>query len=269
MLKKLCALIAFALIVAASAAGALTRPPAQDTLAAFKGNGCVTCHSQTQAPLGLSSRYFEWHISAHKDKGVGCDKCHGGDPGTADKLKAHVGMLKPNDAKSRLHAKNLPETCASCHRGVTSAFVESRHFQQLKDSGVGPSCTTCHAHMASEVIYTAEQTATLCSTCHNSPNALMPKRPEIPGQAAEVMQAIRRANSIYVWADRLIEEGHRRKTDIAEEEKEMKVVGAMLAEAKVGWHAFNLEAVRRKADAAFEAGTKVKDSLRAKLYPNH
>jgi hypothetical protein len=42
---------------------------------------------------------------------------------------------------------------------------------------------------------------------------------------------------------------------------------AVLAEAKISWHAFNLDSVRRKADDAFEMGTKVKDSLRAKLYP--
>jgi hypothetical protein len=42
---------------------------------------------------------------------------------------------------------------------------------------------------------------------------------------------------------------------------------AVLAEAKISWHAFNLDSVRRKADDAFEMGTKVKDSLRTKLYP--
>ncbi len=48
----------------------------------------------------------------------------------------------------------------------------------------------------------------------------------------------------------------------------MKAVRAQLTAAKVSWHAFNLEAVRKKADAAFEHGTKLKDALRAKLYPN-
>lgn len=47
--------------------------------------------------------------------------------------------------------------------------------------------------MASEVIYTGEQTATLCATCHHSPNTQLPKRPEIPEKAAEVMQALQRA----------------------------------------------------------------------------
>jgi hypothetical protein len=122
--------------------------------------------------------------------------------------------------------------------------------------------------MASEVIYTPEQTSKLCASCHDSSNALMPKRPEIPGKADEVMQSIRRANMMVLWADRLIDDAHLKKMDVAEEEKEMKVVRAMRAEAKVSWHAFNLDVVRKKSDAAFEEGTKVKDALRKKLYPN-
>jgi hypothetical protein len=55
--------------------------------------------------------------------------------------------------------------------------------------------------------------------------------------------------------------------DVGEEKKEQKIVKAVLAEAKISWHAFNLDSVRRKADDAFEMGTKVKDSLRSKLYP--
>jgi hypothetical protein len=46
-----------------------------------------------------------------------------------------------------------------------------------------------------------------------------------------------------------------------------QIVKAALAEAKISWRVFNLDSVRRKADDAFEMGTKVKDSVRAKLYP--
>jgi hypothetical protein len=96
----------------------------------------------------------------------------------------------------------------------------------------------------------------------------MPKRPEIPDKAEEVMQAIGRANMMTLWAERLVEQARNRKLAMDEYEREMKVTRAMLAEAKIGWHAFNLEVVRKKADAAFETGTKLKDALHAKLYPN-
>jgi nitrate/TMAO reductase-like tetraheme cytochrome c subunit len=240
---------------------------AQDILAPYKSNNCVTCHSRVASPLKLTSRYAEWHMSSHREKEVGCEKCHGGDPKISEAKSAHKGVLAPADVNSRLHARNLPETCNGCHQGVVGSFVESKHYQNLKGVGLGPSCSTCHAHMASEVIYTAEQTSTLCSSCHNSSNAMMPRRLEIPVQAGETMEAIRRANMMTAWADRLLEEAHKRKMDMADADKEMKIVRAMLSEAKVSWHAFNLDVVRRKADAAYETGTKLKDDLRGKLYP--
>lgn len=241
----------------------------QDAQAEFKDNNCVGCHAKLTGPYRLTSRYGEWHISIHKDKLVGCEKCHGGDPSIKDGKLAHTGVLAPKDAASRLHQKNLPETCGACHQGVVSAFVESKHFQNLQSAGLGPSCSTCHVHMGSQVLYTPEETAAMCSTCHNSPNKLMPHRPEIPQKANEVMQAIRRANTTVMWADRLIEQAEAKKFDVTEEKKEQKIARAVMAEAKIGWHAFNLDIVHKKADEAFEMSNKVKDSLRAKLFPNN
>lgn len=241
---------------------------AQDVLAAFKNNQCVVCHSKLMSPYRVTSRYAEWHISLHKEKAIGCEKCHGGDATSKEAKQAHVGVQLANDAQSKLHPKNLAQTCNSCHREITNSYVGSKHSQNLQAAGLGPSCNTCHAHMASEVIYTPEQTAKLCASCHDSSNALMPKRPEIPGQAEEAMQAIGRANMVTLWAERLVDEARNRKLEMTDYEREMKVTKGMLAEAKIAWHTFNLEIVRKKADAAFENGTKLKDALRAKLYPN-
>ncbi len=267
MQKKLSILIAFFALGINLIIGGVGMSTAQDTLAAFKDNNCVDCHSKIMNPLSITSRYAEWHISMHKDKGVGCDKCHGGDPASGDKNKAHAGIFPSKNQSSSLHPRNLPATCNKCHAQISGTFIESKHYQNLQTAGLGPSCTTCHAHMASEVIYTAEQTQELCASCHDSSNAVMPKRPEIPQQANEAMQAIRRANMVVLWAGRLIEEAHNKKVAIGEAESEMKVIRATLTEAKVGFHAFNMESVRKKADEAFESGTRVKDQLRAKLYP--
>ncbi len=268
MFKKLSIIIFFAFFAAVAILGSgVSAVSSQDTLADFKDNNCVTCHARLSNPYRLTSRYAEWHISMHKDKTIGCEKCHGGDPAIKEEKQAHVGVVPPQDVRSRLHQKNLPETCGACHQSIVSSFVESRHYQKLKDAGIGPSCSTCHVHMASQVLYTPEETAQMCSTCHNSPNRLMPLRPEIPQQANEVMQAIRRANTVVMWADRLIEQAQAKKLDISDEKKEQQIARAVMAEAKTSWHAFNLEVVRRKADDAFEMSSKVKDSLRAKLYP--
>lgn len=267
MLKKICLLV-FVGITAAVFAPEWGQPSrAQADMAAYQNNSCVNCHSKDATARDTFQRYTEWHVSTHKEKGVGCEKCHGGDPAAKDQKRAHVGVIKSSEPQSRLHLKNLPETCNACHPGVVSSFSESLHYQKLKASGMGPSCATCHAHMATTVLYTPEETAALCAHCHNTVNGIMPRRPDIPEKANEVMQSIRRANVVVLWADRLLEQGQNKEVDLSAEQQEMKIARALLAEAKISWHAFNLDVVGKKADEAFKMGEKVKDDLRKKLYP--
>ena len=267
MLKRNCVIIFLGIIVVVFSPSWSKQSLAQEEMAAFKDNSCVGCHSNDAKARGSFPRYAEWHISTHKEKGVGCERCHGGDPTAKDQNKAHAGVIKSSEAQSRLHLKNLPETCNACHTGIVSSFVESMHYQKLKASGMGPSCATCHAHMATNVLYTPAETALLCAQCHNSPNKILPQRPEIPEKASQAMQALRQANTVILWADRLLTEGRNKKVDLRAEEQEMQLVQAMLTDAKVSWHAFNLDLAQSKAKAAFEKGTALKDELRKKLYP--
>jgi len=230
-------------------------------------NNCVSCHAKVTAPLSLSNKYFEWHISLHRDNSVGCEKCHGGDPTTKDTGKAHQQALPAADQQSKIHPANLPETCSACHNAVVKSFIESEHYQKLKGSGMGPSCTTCHAHMASAVVQTPTETAALCARCHNTVDGLLPPRPEIPEKAKDMMEALNRANTMVVWADRLLEVGQQKNLTLTEESAQLKSVKALLSEAQVSWHALGFGAVRKKADESFELGTKVKDQLMKKLYP--
>jgi hypothetical protein len=263
MLKR-CLLLVFTGIIGISLPS--VRPRASSQEEAFKDNGCVICHSRLSSPVSLSNRYFEWHVSLHKDKGVGCEKCHGGDATTKNKGQAHTGVLPASNAQGRIHPANLPETCRACHEAVVSSFVESAHAQKLRAAGLGPSCTTCHAHMASAVAHSPDQAAALCARCHDSADGLLPRKPEVPEKANEVMQSISRANAMVIWAERLFEVGQEKKVDLTAQQKEMNGVRTRLGEAKASWHALNLDAVRKKADDAFEAGTKVKDGLMSKLY---
>ncbi len=267
MLKKGILLLTLAALGVFAGGRVETGSAAQDPLASYKGNNCVECHAKLTTPLRLTSHYADWYMSTHKDKEVSCEKCHGGDPKLADGKTAHVDVAGAADAKSRLHPQNLPETCNACHQGVVSSFVESKHYQKLKSAGIGPSCTTCHQHMASQVLYTPEETSAMCATCHNSPNKLMPPSPVVPEKAAEAMMAIRRANAMALSTDRLFEEADKRKLSVGDELREFKIARAVLAEAKISFHAFNLDIVRRKADESFELSSKVKTVMRAKLYP--
>jgi hypothetical protein len=235
----------------------------QEDLAAFKGNSCVECHSRELTTTKLSNRYLEWHLSFHKEQGVSCDKCHGGSPSVSDKGKSHAGMTTFTEKRSKA---DQPAACAACHQQSVAAFTQSKHSQALKTTGEGPTCATCHEHMASAVITTPSEGAALCATCHKA-GAKSPasKHLSVPGKAEEVMASIERANGIVLWSKGLLEGARGRKIDVSAEEKEFEAVVAELKDAKASWHAFTLSGVKEKADAAFTRGTKLKDALRKKM----
>jgi hypothetical protein len=246
------------------AANAKLNGAAQRAEPDYKNNNCVSCHSRLLEPLSVGNRYLEWQFSRHQEKGASCEKCHGGDPSATDKQKAHAGVSPASNQQSRLHWKNQPETCGACHQNVASAFVERAHYKRLNGIGLGPSCNTCHAHMATRVIYSPVDTANLCSRCHDSINSLKPT-PEIPERAKEAMMALQRADYVIRWARLLLDNGRRWNLSLNEETNEFKTAEDMLREARVKWHTFDLDTVRKQADEAFIKGTKVKDGLRKRL----
>ncbi len=84
--------------------------PAEPMAADRSAKLCGTCHTET---------FFEWQVSAHRQKGLDCIGCH--DP--------HATGLK---------AKDPADQCASCHRDRASNFAHSKHSQQ------GLTCADCH-----------------------------------------------------------------------------------------------------------------------------
>ncbi|MCI0392783.1 MAG: cytochrome c3 family protein [Acidobacteria bacterium] len=264
MVRRLCILLVIAIGVTYSLLVGEQKPTAQVKESLYQGNNCVSCHSALNEPLRVSMRYYEWRMTPHQEKGVGCEKCHGGDATTADIKKAHAGVLRSSDSQSRLHHKNQPETCGSCHQSVVNAFVRSNHYQKLKGVGMGPSCNTCHAHMATQVIYSAKETANLCAYCHNADNFIIP-RPDIPRRANDTILAIQRARSVINWANLLLTHGQRSGLSVDAERGDLKHAQETLRDAQVNWHTFNLEAVQKQADDSFHAATKVRDDLRKRL----
>lgn len=231
----------------------------------YANNQCVICHSALQEPVLVSSRFFEWQFSRHWSKSVSCEACHGGDSASADKVKAHAGIVPHTNVQSRLNFKNQPETCGRCHQNVADTFVQSTHYRRLKGIGLAASCTTCHEHMATQVIYSPQALADQCARCHDTLN-LMPARPEIPAYAGNTLAAFNRANSMLHWASLLLANAEQRNLNIATERAEWQNAQAALNRAKVEWHAFKLDGeLRRRIDAAYNQAMKVRDELRKKL----
>jgi len=228
-------------------------------------NECVWCHSRLSTPAEMSTRFLDWRASRHASTGVTCDKCHGGDPTARDQTRAHAGVLAPSRKESRLHEMNAPETCGSCHRAVVSSFVESKHYQQLKASEGGPSCISCHGHMASSVARAPDEGRSLCTFCHNVLNGPLPQRPDIVKNAKTTLDAIARTDYMVVWINELLEQARKKKLNVKAEVEDLRLLKVTIAEAKTGWHAFTLETPAMKATKAFDQALKIKDSLSKKL----
>lgn len=230
-------------------------------------NQCVNCHQGITTPLELSQRYYDWHLSIHKERGVTCDGCHGGDSQARTAQEAHREVFPSSDARSRVHGKNQAETCGACHSEVRTAYVSSAHHMKLSSAGLGPFCSTCHLNMANSTIRSAADIGALCSRCHGAEGGLLPPNPQLLKGAQETLLSLSRANGVLIWADRLLEAAQEKRLDVTEEVRDLEAARRLLAEAKWEWHAFRFEPVRAKADRAFEQGTKVKDRLMQKVYP--
>ena len=128
---------------------------------------CVACHAANLHPIPLGHAFFEWRYSAHGREGVGCEKCHGGDPAGATAELAHRGVLPAADPASRIHPTRLAQTCGACHAEEAAAYTGSVHAREVAEKGRGATCTTCHGAMATSLPSPAELEAR-CSTCHES-----------------------------------------------------------------------------------------------------
>lgn len=161
--------------------------------AAAPADTCRECHQDEKFRVQNKKiyDYFQaWQGSPHDLAGVACTACHGGDPTRADKDESHKGILPQSSPESPFHYKNIPKTCGGCHAPVYERFVRSRHYELLQTSGRGPSCITCHGALNAKV-YSTTIIERACANCHNKKTG---NRPQIIGQAQEILGRLNHAN---------------------------------------------------------------------------
>ncbi len=94
-------------------------------------NSCIDCHQQSdfyaQYPK-LHEYYQQYLVSTHKQAGVTCENCHGGNASADSAMQAHAGVLPMSDKDSTVHYQRQPETCGQCHSDKKSQFVQSKHY---------------------------------------------------------------------------------------------------------------------------------------------
>jgi predicted CXXCH cytochrome family protein len=133
---------------------------------------CGRCHQKdTKAEetktLAETNALFDYSRSVHgkslTQKGLLpsaiCTDCH----------TTHM-ELNHKDNRSSVYPKNIPATCAQCHRGIYKDYTRSVHFSvDERESAQLPTCTDCHSsHKITEVggdkfmFQVTEQ----CGSCH-------------------------------------------------------------------------------------------------------
>jgi predicted CXXCH cytochrome family protein len=101
-----------ALLLTLAAAAAQETPPAslqanpsaagpEAARTVRSGGLCTLCHPEARV---------EFERSIHSSEEVSCVSCHGGDPTASD-----VGRAHSKDFKGRIHRRDVPDLCASCH----------------------------------------------------------------------------------------------------------------------------------------------------------
>jgi hypothetical protein len=132
--------------------------PSQPMPADRSAQLCGKCHSEA---------YFEWQVSAHREKGLDCAGCH--DPHAADLKTGNSSLL-----------------CASCHRERASNYAHSAHSQQ------GLACPDCHLGKTTSEMgegharqdHSFFVSLSTCTNCHayqmHDPVQVHPERPTPP-----------------------------------------------------------------------------------------
>ncbi len=146
-----------------------------ETAAVFRASVpqlCGDCHSAEGAAsmfdeLSQQTVLTNYSTSVHgrglTEKGLlpsaVCIDCHG----------SHM-ILKHTDNRSTVYEKNIPATCASCHRGIYKQFIKSIHYSSDGDPKEKlPNCTHCHSsHTIGEVEQDQFMTEVThqCGSCH-------------------------------------------------------------------------------------------------------
>ncbi len=130
-----------------------------------KENGKATEHTE----LKEVTAYLDYSQSVHGkgliEKGLAvsavCTDCH----------TTHY-MLKEEDERSSVNPKNIPQTCANCHKGIYDEYIKSDHsITRTYNKETLPTCVDCHsAHVISESDQDKFMTEVTiqCGSCHTN-----------------------------------------------------------------------------------------------------
>lgn len=211
--------------MALSVAAAVGDPSVDDR---YANNACVRCHSALPGRLGEIANH-DWKQSVHYANAVGCDGCHGGDPGVrADQFPDEVAFKNAShmtrDPKllavpgrtdafvDRVRGREVSYFCGKCH-----ALIKEKHLGSPHGDYGDPTCLYCHARTPEGLFTHRIAPASIdiidtrgrdeggrCSACHQAPT--MQAVAQIKSTLAQTSDLIETASRQH---DELIQRGYR------------------------------------------------------------
>ncbi|MDH3519949.1 MAG: cytochrome c3 family protein [Myxococcales bacterium] len=219
-------------------------------------DSCATCHSDPELLVTnkkLYEYYQQWQASIHKEEGVSCSDCHGGNPRSNDKTVAHGKGVASSDPDSGIYYQAIPETCGACHDDILEGFSKSNHFRHLvtkKQEKQGPTCVTCHGAINVDIL-TVNSVQESCARCHNETRGI---HPEIPEKAHRLLNRFLSIHRFYRYI-----------STNAEPEEAKAFFGEIdvkLRKLSVTWHTFDIAAVEQQTGDVLAVLKAKRDEIR-------
>ena len=201
-------------------------------------NSCIQCHSNTAFRITdkkLYKYYRDWELSIHALEKVTCVDCHGGNPNSTDKEKAHgkdMQLLTP------VKYERISVTCGKCHEENAINYKKSKHYRILTEkvgsSRLTPTCVTCHSSINTS-IPKSDDIADICTSCHNLVSENHPEVPELAGYLIE------RLTFINYYTRYLISKGVMEKNP-----QFSNTINEKFLELSQIWHSLELDRIEEK-----------------------
>jgi nitrate/TMAO reductase-like tetraheme cytochrome c subunit len=236
----------------------LAAPDAIAAAPSTGGNSCEDCHSNPDFLVTnkkLYAYYAEWSNSVHRQEGVECDDCHGGDATSSDEAASHGDGVGAADPRSGVYYKNIVETCGTCHEDVLEGFRKSTHFkrvQKKKGKEQGPTCVTCHGSINSEVL-NVNNVGAACARCHNEKTDNHPEHPE---KAKAILNRFLSINRFYRYITVRAQPDEARAF--------FEKIDPQIKHLAVTWHSFDLKAIDAETRQVLETLSAKRDEIRAR-----
>jgi len=225
-------------------------------------DSCVECHGNPDFLVTAKKLYDyfqEWNLSVHRQEGVSCEDCHGGNSDAHDKKTAHGTAVSGGlTSGSAVSFENIPATCGGCHDDIYQGFRKSNHAAHLikkKQEKQGPNCVTCHGSM-NTVVLNVNTVKGTCQRCHNEQTG---NHPEIPDAASDILNRFLSIQRYYRYIGIRGEPG--------ETQAFFAVMDERIRDLSVLWHTFDLPKIDKETrfvlDLLKAKRAEVRDHTRA------